>query len=98
MTVAVTPGPGRRAPAPLRVVQWSTGNIGTYSLRSVIEHPSLALVGVYAHGEDKAGRDAGELCGTEPTGITVTNDVDAIVDLRADCVLYMPQALDAEVV
>ena len=29
----------------LRVVQWATGNIGTYALRSVIEHPQLDLAG-----------------------------------------------------
>jgi 4-hydroxy-tetrahydrodipicolinate reductase len=79
-----------------RVVQWATGNIGTRSLRSVIEHPQLDLAGVYVHSPDKAGRDAGELCGLEPTGVTATNDVDEIVALGADCVLYMPRALDAD--
>ena len=29
-----------------RVVQWATGNIGARSLRAVIEHPRLDLVGV----------------------------------------------------
>ena len=27
-----------------RVVQWATGNIGSRSLRAVIEHPQLELV------------------------------------------------------
>jgi len=31
----------------LRVVQWATGNIGSRSLRHVIEHPALTLAGVY---------------------------------------------------
>src|SRR5262245_29439093 len=79
-----------------RVVQWATGNIGTRSLRSVIEHPQLDLAGVYVHSPEKAGRDAGELCGLEPTGLTASNDVDGIVALGADCVLYMPRALDAD--
>jgi 2,4-diaminopentanoate dehydrogenase len=78
-----------------RVVQWATGNIGTRSLRTVIEHPQLDLVGVYVHSPDKAGRDAGELCGLDPVGVAATNDVDEIVALAADCVLYMPRALDA---
>ena len=78
-----------------RVVQWATGNIGTRSLRTVIEHPQLDLVGVYVHSPDKAGRDAGELCGLDPVGVAATNDVDEIVALGADCVLYMPRALDA---
>jgi len=79
-----------------RVVQWATGNIGTRALRSVIEHPTLDLAGVYVHSPDKAGRDAGELCGLGPTGVAATNDVEDVVALGADCVLYMPRALDAD--
>lgn len=79
-----------------RVVQWATGNIGTRSLRSVIEHPRLELAGVYVHSPDKAGRDAGDLCGLEPTGVSATNDIEDVVALGADCVLYMPRALDAD--
>ena len=80
----------------VRVVQWATGNIGTRSLRSVIEHPDLDLVGVFVHSADKAGRDAGDLCGLPATGVLATNDADEIVALAPDCVLYMPRACDAE--
>jgi 4-hydroxy-tetrahydrodipicolinate reductase len=79
-----------------RVVQWATGNIGTRSLRSVIEHPTLELAGVYVHSPDKAGRDAGDLCGLEPTGVSATHDIEDVVALGADCVLYMPRGLDAD--
>jgi len=81
-----------------RVVQWATGNIGTKALRDVIEHPAMDLVGLYVHSPTKAGRDAGELCGVDPVGITATNDVDEIVALGADCVLYMQQGCDFDVV
>ncbi len=76
-----------------RVVQWATGNIGTHALRSVIEHPQLELAGLYVHSADKAGRDAGALCGLDPVGVAATRDVAEIVALDADCVLYMPRAL-----
>ena len=79
-----------------RVVQWATGNIGTRSLRHVIEHPDLELVGVYVHSDAKVGRDAGDLCGTPPTGVTATHDIDEIVARRPDCVLYMPQQCDMD--
>ena len=59
-----------------RVVQWATGNIGSHSLRAVIAHPNLDLVGLYVYSEDKAGRDAGELCGMAPTGVLATRDID----------------------
>lgn len=81
----------RRRAEPYRVVQWATGNIGTRSLRTVLEHPKLQLAGVYVYGEPKAGRDAGELCGVAPVGIRATRSAEEIVALRADCVLYMPQ-------
>jgi hypothetical protein len=77
-----------------RVVQWATGNIGTKALRAVIEHPAMTLAGVHVHSQDKVGRDAGELCGLESTGIVATGDIDDIVALGADCVLYMPQGCD----
>ncbi|MEX5634866.1 dihydrodipicolinate reductase [Parafrankia sp. FMc2] len=80
----------------LRVVQWATGNIGTYALRAVIQHPELALAGVLVHGEEKAGRDAGDLCGVDATGVTATRDVEEILALGADCVLYMPRYFDAD--
>jgi 4-hydroxy-tetrahydrodipicolinate reductase len=78
----------------LRIVQWATGNIGTRALRAVIEHPDLTLVGVYVHSPEKAGRDAGELCGLDATGVIATHDIEEILALEADCVLYMPQGCD----
>ena len=80
----------------LRVVQWATGNIGARSLRGVIEHPELTLVGVYVTSAAKAGKDAGDLCGLPATGVTATNDVDEILSLNADCVLYMPAACNVD--
>jgi hypothetical protein len=80
----------------LRVVQWATGNIGSRSLRHVIEHPALELAGVYVTAAAKAGRDAGDLCGLPPTGVTATCDADEILALGADCVLYMPAACDLD--
>ncbi|MBA4023710.1 MAG: dihydrodipicolinate reductase [Gordonia sp.] len=81
---------------PYRVVQWATGNIGTKSLRGVIEHPSFTLAGVYVHSAEKAGLDAGQLCGLGQTGVIATNSLDDIVALAPDCVLYMAAKLDTD--
>lgn len=78
----------------LRVVQWATGNIGARSLRAVIGHPELELAGVYVTSQAKAGKDAGDLCGLPATGVLATNEIDDILALGADCVLYMPAACD----
>jgi 2,4-diaminopentanoate dehydrogenase len=72
-----------------RVIQFSTGNVGRHSLQAIIGRPDLELVGVHASSPDKIGRDAAELCGLDkPTGVIATDDVDALVDLGADCVVY----------
>jgi 4-hydroxy-tetrahydrodipicolinate reductase len=76
---------------PLRVVQWTTGNIGRRSLHAIIARPDLELVGVFAHGSEKVGRDAAELCAwPEPTGVRATDDVGALLDLQPDACVYNP--------
>lgn len=75
-----------------RVIQWSTGNVGTLALRAILGHPELDLAGVWVHGASKVGRDAGELCGRPPTGVRATNDAEALLALGADCVCYTATA------
>jgi len=78
---------------PRRIVQFSTGNVGVHALRLIIERPDLELVGVHAANPEKVGRDAAQLCGLdEPTGVLATDDVEALVALDADCVVYTSQA------
>ncbi len=73
---------------PLRVVQWSTGGVGAIAVRVIEDREDLALAGVWVHSVSKEGKDAGELCGLDPLGITATRDVDALLALRPDCVCY----------
>ena len=74
-----------------RVVQWATGNVGSHSLRMIIQHPRMTLAGLYVHSDSKAGRDAGELCGMGPIGIKATRRIEDIIALKPDCVVYMQQ-------
>jgi 2,4-diaminopentanoate dehydrogenase len=71
-----------------RVVVWSTGGIGSIAIRAIHQRPNLDLVGVWVHSEDKVGRDAGELANGDPIGLAVTDDADALIALRPDCVIY----------
>jgi hypothetical protein len=73
-----------------RVVQWTTGNVGRQSVTAIAANPGLELVGCYAWSPDKVGRDAGELCGLSRLGVTATDDVDALLALRPDCIVYNP--------
>ena len=76
----------------LRVIQWNTGKVGKHSTRAILDDPRLKLVGLYAHSSEKEGKDAGELCGRPDTvtGVKATADVNALVKLKADTVLYTP--------
>ncbi len=73
---------------PYRVIQWSTGNVGRYALRGIINHPDMELAGVWVSSDAKAGMDAGDLCGLPPVGVAATTDADALLALDADAVCY----------
>jgi hypothetical protein len=76
-----------------RVIQWGTGNVGFHALRHVLRHPDLELVGLHAHSPAKQGKDAGELAGLDlETGVRATNDVDALLALEPDVVIYTVKA------
>jgi 2,4-diaminopentanoate dehydrogenase len=80
----------------ITVVQWTTGNVGRRAVRAVVARPDLELVGCYAWSADKIGRDVGELCGIDPVGVLATDDVDALLAMRPDCVVYNPMWPDTD--
>ena len=65
-------------------------------VQAIAANPTFELVGCYAWSPDKAGRDVGELVGIEPLGVTATNDVDALLALKPDCVVYNPMWNDVD--
>lgn len=79
-----------------RVVQWTTGNVGQRSVRAIVRHPELELVGCYAWADDKVGVDVGALAGIEPVGVAATRDVDQLFALRPDCISYNPMWPDVD--
>src|SRR5205814_9378432 len=72
-----------------RVIQWATGTVGVHAVPAIAAHPDLELTGLWVHSDAKVGRDAGEICGVGPLGVTATNDVDALLASDADCICYM---------
>jgi len=74
----------------IRVVQWTTGNVGKQSAIAIARNPELELVGCYAWSPGKVGRDVGTLCGLDALGVTATDDVDTLLALRPDCAVYTP--------
>ena len=76
----------------INVGLWGPGSMGVIALRAVIDHPELKLVDVVVHSDHKAGRDAGEICGIGPVGVTTTQDPDALTGGDADVVVYAAAA------
>jgi 4-hydroxy-tetrahydrodipicolinate reductase len=66
--------------------------MGVIALRGVIDHPELELADLVVHSDLKAGRDAGELCGTDPVGVVATTDAAGLLDGDADVVVYTAAA------
>jgi 2,4-diaminopentanoate dehydrogenase len=71
-----------------RVIQWATGTVGIHAVPAIVAHPQLELAGLWVHSDNKAGQDAGVLCGGDPVGVLATQDADALLDLDADCICY----------
>jgi hypothetical protein len=81
-----------------KVIQWATGGVGRAAVEGIVAHPELQLVGCWVSSDEKAGRDVGEICGMGPLGIVATSDVDALLALDADCVMYSPVMADPSLV
>ncbi|BBY97911.1 NAD(P)H-dependent amine dehydrogenase family protein [Mycolicibacterium fallax] len=81
-----------------RVVVWGTGFVGKMVIAEIVGHPGFELVGVGVSDPNKAGRDAGEICGLpEPLGVVATRDIDALIALRPDALVhYGPTAARAD--
>jgi 2,4-diaminopentanoate dehydrogenase len=80
----------------MRVVVWSTGGVGSNAIDAIGRRPDLELVGVWVHSADKIGKDAGELAGGAPVGLAATNDADALIALKPDCVVYAASGPDRD--
>lgn len=82
---------------PLKIVQWTTGNVGRQMVRQIDRRPDMELVGLFAYSSEKVGVDAGELAGMDrKLGVVATNDVDEIIGLRPDCISYFPLVADLD--
>nr|WP_042185936.1 diacylglycerol kinase [Kibdelosporangium sp. MJ126-NF4]CEL16982.1 FIG00821176: hypothetical protein [Kibdelosporangium sp. MJ126-NF4]CTQ91789.1 FIG00821176: hypothetical protein [Kibdelosporangium sp. MJ126-NF4] len=78
-----------------RVVQWSTGNVGRHAIAGIDARPDTELAGVWVSTADKVGRDAGELAGLgRELGVRATDDAQALLALKPDCVIYTAMADD----
>lgn len=71
-----------------RVAVWGTGDVGHFVLRGILQRPDLELAGLRVWNEEKAGRDAGDFLGWEPTGIRATTSTAEILAADVDCLIH----------
>jgi 4-hydroxy-tetrahydrodipicolinate reductase len=71
-----------------KVIQWATGTVGIHAVPGIVAHPDLELAGLWVHSDNKAGQDAGVLCGGDAVGVIATQDAEALLALDADCICY----------
>jgi hypothetical protein len=73
-----------------KVIQWATGYTGLFALKYILHNPNLQLLGLKFFSDRKEGVDAGVIAGMTPIGVPATQDTEALLNLDADCVIYMP--------
>ena len=77
----------------LRVAVWGTGNVGRPAIRAVLAHRELELAAVIVSSSEKTGRDAGEIAGVAPAGITATDNWRAVLaQENLDALVYTANA------
>ena len=73
---------------PIRVFQVATGNVGSEMIKRIATQPDLELIGVHCYSPEKIGKDAGELAGLAPNGVTATGTVEEIIAAKPDVLTF----------
>ena len=81
-----------------RVIQWATGGVGRAAIEGILDHPDLALVGAWVHNPAKVGLDVGQLVGRDDVGVVASDDIEGLLAVGADCILYAPVMPDPALV
>ena len=72
---------------PYRVILWGAGTLAAAVVRQLVKRDDFELVGMLCYGDEKVGKDIGDIAGVPALGVAVTNDKEKIHALDADCVL-----------
>ncbi|MFT4200665.1 dihydrodipicolinate reductase [Gordonia sp. (in: high G+C Gram-positive bacteria)] len=72
----------------VRLFQVATGNLGSEMIGRIQAHPDVELVGLHCYSPDKVGRDAGEIVGLDPIGVTATGTVEEIIAAKPDVLTF----------
>ena len=73
-----------------KVIQWSSGSVGSHALAAVSQRKGMRLAGLYVYAPEKVGKDAGTIAGVGKIGVKATSDIDKILKTEADVVIHTP--------
>jgi 4-hydroxy-tetrahydrodipicolinate reductase len=71
-----------------KIIVWGPGRLGGLAIWEIANSVEFELVGLRVYSDSKEGVDAGDLIGIAPLGVKATRDVDALLRIDCDCVLY----------
>ena len=54
----------------------------------IAARPDLELIGVHCYSPQKIGKDAGELAGLAPNGVTATGTIEEIIAAKPDVLTF----------
>jgi hypothetical protein len=79
----------------IKVIQWATGGVGRAAVAGIVAHPDLELVGCWVHSRRQGRHGRGRAVRHRaPRGDLATDDVEELLALGADCVVYSPIMAD----
>ncbi|WP_328354932.1 hypothetical protein OG976_24565 [Mycobacterium sp. NBC_00419] len=80
----------------IRVAHVGTGLTGREALRGIIANDRLDLTSLWVSSEEKVGRDAGELVGLDPVGVTAVGSLEELLATAPDVLSYCANGLGRE--
>jgi 2,4-diaminopentanoate dehydrogenase len=75
---------------PYRIIVWGPGHLGSICIWETLQSPAFELVGVRTYSAAKDGVDVGDLLGIGAIGIGATTDVETLLRVDCDCIVYTP--------
>lgn len=77
----------------IRVVVWGPGGLGSVCIHELTRLKEFELAGVYAYSASKHGVDVGTLIGAPEIGLNASNNVEEVLAIDCDCILYCARDL-----
>lgn len=74
----------------IRVLQWSSGRVGSACARAVLARSEFELAGLGVYDPAKVGQDVGDILGVAKIGLAAKG-VEELAGIEADCVVHTPK-------